>query len=751
MDIRRVLAGSLAALTAGAAMSFGIFAAGLGDYVPGATMPTIAVGDTAKVSDVVSAIDVGVAAAGYATTSQSVGGATVTSVTGGVQLDSDLNKTYLSQSFSTVRNTVTSSQLPELLKSRTFTDKNSTTITITQQIKPTTQSVAFGKPTGVTEGTLYIEYDVATANKYNTTIYFLGGLDTTAVDTDYSFTVFDNEYTFGNTVTTSTVELFTSSGAESITMTGAGDESTVNVGGTDYTFKLSGWNTGGTIAYLLINGAATTPAGWNEATYYTIPGTTIKVYVKAVDVIYTGAQEATGQVQLFVGADKLKFINGSAVQRNDVDLPSTMGRFSASASKINSITVETAPSVKTYLLDGGEFADPVFGFKWVLDGMTPGITDSSRDRVDVIEDGSAVKMTFSNKDGTEYIIPINYHDGSSWTGTMDGTNLLRIREGESTSGTFNITVGTYFVLTDASDKATYVYKFVSRGTTAPRYVSVQDVSTLTTQKVYYETDANIRIGASTFGLSNLTGSADTIIVDLDGDGTKTNATFVNIFTGGEAEINISETPDVYITEKPLYTLSGSNEPSNRTINISAAYSANDVNFGLTISGVSEYTTTGTYEKRSLTPYGTYVERDTNADTNSVYLPGNRPAYARVAVGSAPVFSETSGSTDVDVAVKVTAPVAKLASEVDTAALTGDLILVGGPCVNSLVKTLLDADWNVTDSCASWGDNVAGTGIIKEVADAFSSGQKALIVAGTTAADTRSLAAQVMTGTTAYPA
>jgi ABC-type Mn2+/Zn2+ transport system ATPase subunit len=42
------------------------------------------------------------------------------------------------------------------------------------------------------------------------------------------------------------------------------------------------------------------------------------------------------------------------------------------------------------------------------------------------------------------------------------------------------------------------------------------------------------------------------------------------------------------------------------------------------------------------------------------------------------------------------------------------------------------------------------GIIKEVENAFSSGKKALIVAGPNGAGTRALAARVMQGTLAYP-
>jgi hypothetical protein len=61
-----------------------------------------------------------------------------------------------------------------------------------------------------------------------------------------------------------------------------------------------------------------------------------------------------------------------------------------------------------------------------------------------------------------------------------------------------------------------------------------------------------------------------------------------------------------------------------------------------------------------------------------------------------------------------------------------------------VKTLLDTAWTSTDSCAAWladadlKDN--GKGLIQVVEDIFGSGKKALIVAGTSAQDTRNLIA-----------
>jgi S-layer protein (TIGR01564 family) len=140
-------------------------------------------------------------------------------------------------------------------------------------------------------------------------------------------------------------------------------------------------------------------------------------------------------------------------------------------------------------------------------------------------------------------------------------------------------------------------------------------------------------------------------------------------------------------------------------------------------------------------YGTYAMYDSDSQgLVEITYPDNQ-AIAKIAVGTAPTFGTSGTGGTVETAVKIKNPVSKLASEINTASLSGDLILIGGPCANSLVAELVE-DGSLTATgetltCAGWTPT---KGIIKEVSDAFGSGQKALVVAGTTADDTRSLAA-----------
>jgi S-layer protein (TIGR01564 family) len=126
----------------------------------------------------------------------------------------------------------------------------------------------------------------------------------------------------------------------------------------------------------------------------------------------------------------------------------------------------------------------------------------------------------------------------------------------------------------------------------------------------------------------------------------------------------------------------------------------------------------------------------------------------VAVGDDPEFTTSGGSSGgtYNKAVPIYNPVSKLASEVamDTT-LNTDLILVGGPCANAVVKSLLNTAWSTEDSCAYWLADAQlgqeGKGMMKIVDNVFGSGKKALIIAGYSGADTRNLAKKAMNPTT----
>lgn len=767
MNITKFLAGGLAAITAGATIAFGALGANLGDYVQTDTnellSPMIVIGGspTSPVdsTDVLGGVDIGVAAAGFATKTVSIAGAEgVPSVSNGALITSDLNKTYIGETFSKVKGTLTSTELPVLLESQSFTDMNNSKTTITQQIVLGSQVVSYGRPGTEETPELYVTF--GPSFKYNLTLLFIGGLDTSAIDSTYTIKLFQKDYTFGATTLPQSLELFSSTGASTLTLEGSGAEDSVSIEGSSYTFTLKGYEAGTpNKVYLYINGQPTQPYGWNAGSTYTIPGTNINVYISSVSIIYTDPQTAAATAQLFVGTDKLELIGGQNVEKNDDSLSQTKAFFDNSSTKINSITIQVAPDINTHLLDGNEYVDPLFGsFKFVVSGTTP--TKDAMDYIGVKQDGSnKIKVTFTNKDGTEYGVAVFYYDSqnSLWKRSSDGTYNFWVTEANTTSDINMININDVFVV--SSNQNTYVLKYASYHTSSTvslRYVTLQDVETETKYDIYFNSDPYLRIGSEKYNVSMQDyGGTFGIAVDLNADGVlaaQAGGTMgvVNMTTKNQGIIQLGGNQSVTVWEVPLYDITEQNEPVAGKVNVTAAWSSNDVNLLVVGVSTSQIETSNKYS--GMTPYGTTVETDTDADTADIYTPGKRPAFANVALGVDPTITIGGGSSggSVEQAVQITQPVAKFASEISSpSTITSDLILIGGPCANSLVATLMNT--TLATCFQDFKDYNGGIteGLIMEFADAFGSGQKALVVAGLNAADTRAMAAKVMQGTLDY--
>lgn len=768
MKIKRLIAGSLTAVAAGATIIGGALAAttfdqGMGKFVDvssGAlTSPLIVVGAGVDTTDVLGAADIAASlVSNYAVVAKAVpsAGAT-TGVTNGVLINSDLNKTYLGEGLSKVKAVLTETDLPDLLVKQTFTDLNSTTSTYTEKIVLNSVAKAtFGVPSGESEPVLFVSgaggSSLSTSDTpYNLTVTFIGGLDPTAVDTTYSLKLFGKDYTFGGTHTNTTLELYSATGAQTTTLSGVGSEGSVTIGGTSYTFKLSGWGretADHPSVFLTVNGASTSPAEWVEGNTYTIPGTQVKVLVNDVSIIATGGTDKSVSAKLFVGTDKVKLVNGAAIEKNDVTKNSLVFISSTAANKINSITLQVYPDDDIVMKEGVPFTDPVFGsFKTVISGMTPGITDSSRDLIKVKADSSNVRLSLKNKDGMQYTdVPVFFGNSTGMYKQVTNQYKFWTKECNSTAGApaYNITTNDYFVV--SSGDYSYILKYSNKNYDATdpskTYVTFTDVSTGGGTYKVYPNSEDLTIGSSTFDV-NIYGDK-TVCVSLDG-GTGYTGAQVNITTGGGAKIDLTNAGEVLVDEMVLYSLSSGNDPSRTKFNVSASYSSSSgIRFGLTPSP-DQVGTANTW--KDISNYGSYVyvTGDNNGKSNvEIYNPGIRPAPANIAIGTNPVVSTVAGAAGgtYNAAVPVTNPIAKFPSEVtQTASLDKDLILVGGPCANGLVKTLLDGAWNVTDSCAAWDTTLGGQkGLIQIVEDIFGSGKKALIVAGSGAADTRSLIA-----------
>jgi hypothetical protein len=766
MKIKQIVAGGLAAAATLGVTLFGALGAvtldqGLQPFVKVTdttlSSPAIVIGGAGvSAVDVLGAADIAASmVSNYAVVETVIPAAGATSsVVNGVLIKSEKDYAWLNTSatFSNIKTSITETDLG-LLEKGSVDTTSGTPVKYEQLINMGGHYVEYNEnPEDIEEPVLNVKFDTATT--YDLVVNFFGGLDTDYVDTTTEITLFGKTYTFGPNPANDSLILYSQTGAETVTIgntAGLETSSTVEADGIDYTITFLGWDPANTdTATVKIEyGGSSVTKSWTESNTYTLPGSTTQVFVNRIDVVATGAESQSGSMELFIGTDKLELEDTKNVKKNTDTMDYTTVAFSSTGTKINTLTFSVAPDDDTHLIDGGEFVDPLFGsFKFVLDGMTPGVTSGVRDVVKIAKSGTEkVKLTFTNEDGTEYGMDVFYYD-SGWKLGESSTRAIYVDEANTTAVTNMIPKNSYFVL--VSGEKSYILKYTGYDSD-DKVLEFSDVGSSEDYEMTYTgtglASGTLIIGAAQFDVKyNETSHA--IAVDLNDDGTIEDGDYSVLKTKGDGIIDLSGSPgNVTFTEDALYTI-GDYEPTEKSLNFAVNYGTDEIESVSVQSGLLGGQVGSEKLEHYLSYYGTYIVRDTDSDSVTIYYPGNRPAYVNVAVGSDPVISTTAGAAGgtYNSAVPISNPVAKLASEIpQTSALNQDLIVVGGPCANGIVEKLLAAAWNKTSACDYWlggtdTDLAAGKGVIRVVEDVFGSGQKALIVAGTNAEDTRNLIA-----------
>jgi hypothetical protein len=240
--------------------------------------------------------------------------------------------------------------------------------------------------------------------------------------------------------------------------------------------------------------------------------------------------------------------------------------------------------------------------------------------------------------------------------------------------------------------------------------------------------ANYTVGTAIYEVTNPAAGTSLTIRATDNSGTTTAWTTPGVLlVEGLDENQVRNTIAVRVD-------SGS---ANNRAEIAAAPS-----FTGTTTSVSAVS--GTTLNRYVDQYGSYVMYDSTAPgTLSASVPSTQ-AVAAVGVGQSPSSSVGgAGTVTTETVLPVTADVVKLDNEVtESDKANNDLALFGGPCINTLVAELA-ADGTFPYTCADWPGRDFGR--VDVIADAFATGQTALVVAGTRAADTDLAARIVQTG------
>ena len=345
-----------------------------------------------------------------------------------------------------------------------------------------------------------------------------------------------------------------------------------------------------------------------------------------------------------------------------------------------------------------EFEDVLTGEKYTTkegefnDATTP-------DELELIVDGKTYKVQATADDGSGTVTKIKvYYDDSKTvvypTIELNNGELLAVTDAVSS---LNIPAGTPLILpTGELDTST-----LTNGTT----------NTVTVGTVRYDVTTDSSNNVVSVAINGVTTPA-LLIVEEEDDNNIENAVII-------AEDGETGTNDYASFNAPVFT------DSNAVTNV-----------GTSNSDVTAY----------LDTYGTYAEKDSTDDDHTivtVWYPDTQ-MYARVALGTDPQFGAASASSAAMNFAPVTADMAKLDTEVSGADKSSkNVILVGGPAINSLVRELADAGKTLT--LDQWRTDYVNKAIVQVIEDAFATGKVALVVAGYEAQDTRNAAAALLNG------
>jgi len=869
MQIRKLLAGGLAAAMAGATLAFGAVAtsSNLGGYVDGSTVPSIVIGSSASDAteypkDVAAAGDIAAGMAGYATETVSISGSSTTSVSGGTDIATTNKKLYFKSLLNRARSTLTSTQLPTLLASGTADTSLSGTYSFDQYIEISAIQTEFDSNSGaLSDPTLYVDMGTSalTTPAYNLTIVFSKALDLESSSVrGGTLKITGVEYTIGSesnsSDTASENQLVLLGGANTATLN-VGDTVTVGSGDATYDVEFVSVTDANTVN-IKVDGDLDSIDDEQTKTFSSYSGDVL-VFCKYMGV---NANLGTGTIELVIGADKITLANHQSAQTGTEGdtIQGTQVFITGDDSGISKLVLSVSRQSGENALEAGDsFTDPVLGtFKMAFHGLTPTLDSDDRDSITIDNSGTTgALVTMTDYRGNELSsFQFAYNGTTQPQLNSSATRAIHVLEGETVS------LNDYVLLAPEQESdfghLMQLTAMTSISGSNPRF-TIKDTFSDTSMEYYFDSEdafktfymdgqtyyaynasgsnkmnftwgdttaSNGDTGAKTtvFPLIRLAGGEYITFVQNQtlGRATETKAVGSNliievptgdmnitahnistaagtgpmrfIINGTEIATNITNTQQIYdyqvgqvaykigisnqtactftvdwVAPSTTYISTGNNdnqvgtlvlqEEDNTTTKdaiitgldyVSNSIAVEQLAAGITGPKDGETRTSDPYVTDYVNAYGTKVSYWATSSSGGygkveIKYPDDQ-AVATVAFGTDPSFSTAATGGSYEQAIKITDPVTKLDNEITaTSALSKDLILIGGPCANTVVAALLT---DSGETCDTWAYT---TGLIKEVEDAFGSGQKALIIAGTTADDTRSLAEQVLGGTMSY--
>ena len=622
------------------------------------------------------------------------------------------------------------------------------------------------------EFTSTAQSDVTDANgAADTTGLYLDDFEDTTID------LMGNTYTVVQARRTATtgngVKLVLMAGATSSTLL-EGESNSYTIDGTDYDVSLIYVDQ--TFAKFVVNGETTSKIA-DGGTYVLSDKTEIGVS----DVLYQSYAGGIHSSSFFLGASKIELqdtavatagsttelkVGSESIDGADVIITGTDDNttFSISTIELNMTAqddyfVGAGEKLSDVILAAGDEKELLFAnsFDMEYQGLSAETTHDIR-----LKKSSARRYEVDAYDGDNNLvsIPVAYADAqyNLSFGAESNSNTAGNRKALVVTEGININKDDYFVLTsgtvasgsaksyllqyagvDDSSKTSPKIKFKNKGSGETLEFSATSGSTAAV------TVATIKLGGYSFIVQNASSQiADDYAVDIALSGTSTVGTtrvdFVDSY-GMNIDILNTTTTAANATQQDSVTLTFSTPntddyddyaPQNLILNITSGTTDPEVRAALT-GGLTLLAPDGvtdvTYGYTSMGTFVTFDEPSSDPDELTLTYPENQ-RQPQVYVTSGATTSATVSGDLVSVTV---VDATKLDSEVASVSAQ-NLIVVGGPCVNTVAATLLGNPANCADGFTPGKARVK----LFEAAN----GNVAMLVAGYSGADTR-LAGRVL--------
>lgn len=532
----------------------------------------------------------------------------------------------------------------------------------------------------------------------------------------------------------------------------AGESTTVAVGNQSVSVTVAGVNTEDNKATITINGESKSV---EEEHSYSVGGQ--RIYVK--DVFAYTVPVANGAVRLYLGADKIKIIDGEEVQigTGEDDLDGVVADITKSggSNSLKRVTFTVTPAdfdnETEYLADGQVLVDPLFGgLQFMYEGSNLPMNSSARELIKVEPTGDDARLTFTNDDGTEYSFKAfhcNDSNVSSLIYNKDSDALLVTDGGELGKNDHVIVTddaGTTRIL--KLSKITDTDNEADNGT-----ITLTDVGTnekVVEDEEFTKGNATIYVDDGTYLITNANADNENLTITASTDGS-----IGPIFTehGAYITLNLMDSWNgtQFVYEGDSYVRFAEINSTKFVINDDIADDAinwtidihcqvDDSSDAVTVavnnltSGLMKSFESDDDLQLALTPAGTYIEENTETYKVEIYYAGDEVVYDVYVAPTGSAVTKTTSTGTIDTGRVMAASTAVTAGQ--------NVIAAGGACVNPVAVELMG------DSADCNAGFEEGKAMIKSFDK--SDGKVAILVAGYTATDT-SRAAKVLKDYASY--